>query len=235
MRKKFMRTAIVAGTAAVAGLATASPALASPVPAVQVPCRVSALASAISGAPDGAVLRLASCTYLLTSALPDIHTRLTLQGGPASTIERRYGGSTPHFSLLSVGTGGNLTVTNVNFKNGDAVDEGGAVYGEDGPVSITGGTFTANHSGEYGGAIWNDEGLTVTGATFTDNSAADYGGAIDSKDNATISGSTFSGNTSEYGGALENDDDVRLSNSTFTSNSASEYGGAFYDDDGSPP
>ena len=60
MRTKFMRTAIVAGTAAVAGLATASPALAAPVPTVQVPCRVSALASAISGASSGAVLRLAS-------------------------------------------------------------------------------------------------------------------------------------------------------------------------------
>src|SRR5580704_2048604 len=118
MRIKFMRTAIVAGTAAVAGLATASPAMAAPIPTVQVPCRVSALASAISGASNGAVLRLASCTYLLTSALPAITHRLTLQGAAATTIERRYGGATPHFSLLSVGTGGNLTVTNVNFKNG---------------------------------------------------------------------------------------------------------------------
>ena len=232
MRIKFMRTAIVAGTAAVAGLATASPALAAPVPTVQVPCRVSALASAISGASNGAVLRLASCTYVLTSELPMI----THEADPAgqrghhhrAPLRRR----TPHFSLLSVGTGGNLTVTNVNFNNGYAVDEGGAIDGEDGPVSVTGGTFTGNYAAEYGGAIWNDDGLTVTGATFTGNSAADYGGAIDSEDDATISGSTFTGNTSEYGGALENDADVTLSNSTFTSNSSSEYGGAFYDDGG---
>ena len=149
MRVKFMRTAIVAGTAAVAGLATASPALASPVPTVQVPCRVSALASAIDGAPDGAVLRLASCTYVLTGNLPIVHTRLTLQGSTASTIERRYGASTPHFSLLSVGPGGNLAVTNVNFTNGYAPTVGGAIDGEDAPVSITGGTFTGNHAGEY--------------------------------------------------------------------------------------
>jgi predicted outer membrane repeat protein len=191
---------------------------------------VSALASAIDGAPDGAVLRLASCTHVLTGNLPIIHTRRTLQGAADSTIERRYGASTPRFSLLSVAPGGNLTVTHVNFTNGYAPTVGGAIDGEDAPVSITGGTFTGNHAGEYGGAIWNEEGLTVTGATFADNSAANYGGAIDNEDDATISGSTFSGNTSEYGGALENDDDVTLSNSTFTSNSVSEYGGAIEDE-----
>ena len=95
MRTKFMRTAIVAGTAAVAGLATASPALAAPIPTVQVPCRVSALASAISGASNGEVLRLASCTYVLTAELPIITHRVTLQGSTATTIERRYGGATP--------------------------------------------------------------------------------------------------------------------------------------------
>ena len=89
MRIKNMKTAIAAGTAALAGLAAASPALAAPVPAVQVPCRVSALASAISGASNGAVLRLASCTYVLTSALPKIRKTLTLQGArppPSSAV-----------------------------------------------------------------------------------------------------------------------------------------------------
>jgi predicted outer membrane repeat protein len=159
---------------------------------------------------------------------------VTLQGAAATTIERRYGAATPHFSLLSVGTGGNLTVTNVNFKNGYAVDEGGAIYGEDGRVSVTGGTFTGNHSGEYGGAIWNDEGLTVTGATFTDNSAADYGGAIDSEDDATISGSTFTGNTASTagGGIYEDGTFAHLFSSRVMFNHApSGAGGGIYNED----
>ncbi len=163
MRIKFMRTAIVAGTAAMAGLATASPALAAPIPTVQVPCRVSALASAISGASNGEVLRLASCTYVLTAELPIITHRVTLQGSTATTIERRYGGATPHFSLLSVGSGGNLTVTNVNFKNGYAVDEGGAIYGEDGPVSPTQGQDTDAAAARLGRACEAGEGGSTEG------------------------------------------------------------------------
>ena len=123
-----MRTAFVAGTAAVAGLATALPALAAPIPTVQVPCRVSALASAISGASNGEVLRLASCTYVLNSELPMIVKRLTLQGSTATTIERSYAGGTPHFSLLNV-AGGSLTVTDVNFADGYAPTEAGPSTG----------------------------------------------------------------------------------------------------------
>ena len=151
MRMKFMRTAIVAGTAAVAGLATAAPALGSPVPTVQVPCRVSALASAISGARAARCCGWRPARTCWPVPCRRSHTRLTLQGSTATTIERSYAGGIPHFSLLTVGVGGNLTVTNVNFTNGYALDEGGAIYGVDGPVSVTGGTFTGNYSSQYGG------------------------------------------------------------------------------------
>ena len=187
--------AAAAGGLAVAGLGTAAPALAAVI-TVNVPCSTGALSNAISAAVDGDVLRLASnCTYVLTSALPDVTASITIQGSATSTIERSYAGATPDFSLLTVGAGGDLTVTKVNFKNGYATTYGGAIYGEDGPVTVNGGTFTGNYSGEYGGAIYNDDGLTVTGATFTGNSADTYGGAIDNEDTASILNSTFSGNS----------------------------------------
>ena len=43
-------------------------------------------------------------------------------------------------------------------------DYSGAIYGHDGPVSVTGGTFSGNYAGGDGGAIYNDSSLTVTGA-----------------------------------------------------------------------
>ena len=206
MRRKLARTVAAGAAAVAAGLGAATPALAAPVPTVQVPCNVSALSSAIGGASSGAVLRLASsCTYTLTSALPNVSTTLTLQGGTKSTIERSYVGATPDFALLTLVVGGNLTVTNVNFTNGSGGDYGGAIDAEDGPLSVTGGTFSGNTSAEYGGAIYSEDGLSVSNATFTGNSAPDYGGAIDIEGTATISGSTFTGNSSEYAGALEDD------------------------------
>ena len=148
MRVKLAKRAVAVASASAlaAGVGAVTPALAAPVPTVQVPCSSGALSTAISGASSGAVLRLASsCTYVLASALPDVTTALTLQGGTNSAIERSYAVGTPDFSLLFVGVGGNLTVTNVSFKNGDA-GQGGAIFADHGPLSVTGGTFTGNYS-----------------------------------------------------------------------------------------
>ena len=54
---------------------------------------------------------------------------------------------------------------------------------------MTGGTFTGNDAGDYGGAIYSDDGISVNGATFTGNSAADYSGAIEIDDTGTVTGS----------------------------------------------
>ena len=213
--------ATAAGGLAVAGLGTTAPALAAPI-TVNVPCSATALAGAISGAVGGDVLQLAgNCTYLLSSALPQVTVGLTIQGSPTSTIEWGYPGS---FPLLWVGTSDGLTVSHVNFKDGDA-PYGGAIYGKSGPVTVNGGTFSGNTATTEGGAIDNDDGLTVTGATFSGNSA-ESGGAIGSEDTSSVQNSTFTGNTGTYGGALYNHGDATVSNSTFTGNSTGTYGGA---------
>ena len=172
MHVRYRMTALAAATAgglALAGLTGAAPALATPI-SMHVPCSPDALSSAISGAADGDVLYLATnCTYLLTSALPDVGVPLTIYGFN-STIERSSDGATPDFSLLTVATGGSLAVDDVNFVNGATSTSGGGIDAEDGPVSVTGGTFTGNYAGEYGGGIYSDDGISVHGATFTGNS-----------------------------------------------------------------
>jgi predicted outer membrane repeat protein len=238
MRAKFPRTLITAaaaGLAVAAGPLAAQAASASVSGTVFVPCNPTTLATDLAGASSGEVLMLASnCTYVLTSALPDITTDLTLRGF-ASTLERSLTGSPPDFSLLDVTSAVDVNISGLNFVNGAAADEGGAIDNDDdGALTVSGGTFSGNTSGEYGGAIYNDGFLSLSGATFTGNTAPGwYGGAIYNDYDAAISRSTFTGNSAWEGGAVYSDYNTVLANSVFSGNSASEYGGGLYiNDDG---
>ncbi len=87
-------------------------------------------------------------------------------------------------------------------------------------------------SGSEGGGIANNGSLTVTNCTFTANEATDFGGAIVNIGTLAVTNSVFSGNKSDSGGAIENYSTsgsaglVTISNSVFTGNTASFNGGA---------
>jgi hypothetical protein len=117
--------------------------------------------------------------------------------------------------------------------NGDGgiVDQS---YG--GTITITGSTFSGNHSGTSGGAISfaNTEApaeVTITGSVFTGNSAAINGGGIDMEiaenSSMTIADCTMSHNTAAaLGGALYlSSQQTIITNSTMTGNTA-DTGGA---------
>jgi predicted outer membrane repeat protein len=241
MRVRFPKTVIVAtatGLAAAAAgplAAQAASASVSVLGTVSVPCNASTLTTDITGAASGETLQLApGCTYVLTSALPAIGADLTLRGH-SSTLERSLTGGPPEFSLLEVTSGANVSISGVNFVNGDGVDYGGAIYNDGGAVTVSGGTFSGNVSSEYGGAIYNKGYLSVTGSTFTGNTAAPgyYGGAIYNDYDLTVSHSTFTGNSAEDGGAVYNTWNLVVANSVFSGNSAADYGGGLYiSDDG---
>src|ERR1700686_4592510 len=153
----------VAATAAVGAVVAFWPgqaALAAPASSAYVPCSASALATALSAVSSGETLFLVGkCTYHLVAALPDITTNLTIVGNGA-TLERSYAGGTPDFTILTVDGGessGDLTLFDVNFRNGGGGSDyyGGAIY-NDGDVTVHGGSFADNYSGEYGGAIYSD-------------------------------------------------------------------------------
>jgi predicted outer membrane repeat protein len=227
------RTAAVGGTL-VLGLGTATAAMAQPPVTVNVPCYPGALASAISGAVSGETIVLAGgCVYRLDQALPDVGVDLTIVGLDSELL-RDHGA--PSFSLLTLDDDVDLTVVNVDFKNGGGPDDddGGAIYNGDGDLTVHGGIFTDNYSDEYGGAIESDDTLTVTGAYFIGNYGYYEGGAIYNDGDATVYGSTFQKNSTgrddDYGGAIANESDMQLAGSTFTGNTG-EYGGAVYNDD----
>ncbi len=108
-------------------------------------------------------------------------------------------------------------------------------------VSFAGNTASGNSTGNNawgrGGAIYNNNGaVTISGANFSDNSAIGsttannkwsygYGGAIfnASKGTMTISDSEFTGNyaaasSTSYGGAIRNEGNLTLSKTNFTGN-----------------
>jgi len=294
MYPKFAKTAAkvaaVGAVVAASGLGFAQAALAVPVAgAVDVPCSVAALASAISGNAGGETLSLAKfCTYQLTSALPDITEDLTIDGN-GGAIERSYATDTPDFRIFYVPDDVDFVLNQVNLRNGAAGDgggpvrkavsavqaglrrmggpgrkaesfiragsrrsviragsrrkagfpradgdnEGGAIYNEEGSVTVNGGTLSDNSADDEGGAIYNDDdgSLTVNGTSFTDN-GAQYGGGIANENDATVTGATFTGNEAEYGGGIYNDDSATVVRSDFTKNGA-EYGGGMYNDEDS--
>ncbi|HET6878238.1 MAG TPA: choice-of-anchor Q domain-containing protein [Jatrophihabitans sp.] len=206
---------------------------------------VAAIAAANTGAGGGQVNLQSGCVYTLAAAdnsaeggngLPVITGNLTIEGNGA-TIERSGDSSTPHFRILDVAAGANVTINNLTLRNGVADnghDGGGAIWNH-GSLSINGSTFDSNSNpattGTSGGAIQNAGTLIVTRCTFTNNTAME-GGGVFNQSTTTIRQSTFANNTATVygGGAILNAyGTTTVVASTFTGNSGP--GGGVIDND----
>ena len=244
---------------------------------IQVPCITSALVADITGAVSGDTLSLmGACKYQLTSPLPLIRKNLTIQGNGA-TIQRSYIPDTPDFSILTVTSGAVLVLNYLNLRNGNSGGNislpgtgrkdsaamgagapvydsgyGGAIFNENGDVTVNGGTLSNNNSRISGGAIYSLARLRVHRVIFNGNTS-EYGGAIANSFNhcaiakpvsdCAIAGpeiattlvtfSTFNANRARYGGAIYVERSMTAANSGFTNNTA-EDGGGIYVYDGSP-
>lgn len=237
MHRKPLRAAartVAAGGTMVLGLGCTQAAMAGPVRTVVVPCYAGALSSAISDASSGEIVMLTpGCVYHLNAALPNVGVSMTIDGYGAELLRDN---SAPSFPILKVGASIDLTVVDVNFKNGGGGSvDGGAIFNSGAStVNVDGGTFTDNYAGDdYGGAIANwigDSILNVTGATFIGNSTGEYGGAIYNDGTATVYASDFKDNTAPGydGGAIYNEGAMQVIASTLTGNSS--YYGAIVND-----
>ena len=128
-----------------------------------------------------------------------------------------------------------LTVSAVTFANNTAQEgagvpaqptSGGAID-SDGPLSVTGSTFTGNSASSAGGAIRAQgtgavAAVSVFASTFAGNTAvAGPGGAIYSERQLDIASSTFTGNTAGgSGGAVLSFGPLTVASSTFATNRA---------------
>jgi len=121
-------------------------------------------------------------TITLAAALPNIVDAstagtLTITGLGASslTIDGSQGG----FSIFSINTGGDLTISGVTVSgaNNNVSTVGGAFY-NDGNLTITNSTLSSNTATRDGGGIYNGGTLTVTNSTLSGNTASNKGGGI---------------------------------------------------------
>lgn len=175
------------------------------------------------------------------------------------TVDRGYNGTTAasHAANVTVTLLPSTTFNRSNFSNniagsaasGSQFGKGGAIFNDNGAITINEGTYSSNGAVTDGGAIYNGNQATASllSTTFTGNLAGRDGGAIYNNDTAilTISSSTLNNNradavvsgiasdTNGDGGAIYNETSAKLvlDDSLLQSNSA-RNGGALYNDDG---
>ncbi|MBR3139419.1 MAG: Ig-like domain-containing protein, partial [Methanobrevibacter sp.] len=162
-------------------------------------------------------LYLANGEYTLDRSVSNINNVTIIGDNPSQTIIRYSGtGFTVSSSLtlknltlinLRINNNGNLTASNVIFKDSQYSSSGGVIesYGNH-FINLDNCTFS-NNSAKYGGAIYIKEGtLTITNSLFRDNHANLYGGAIVgyTSSNIYINDSRFldSYSISDAGGAI---------------------------------
>jgi predicted outer membrane repeat protein len=164
-----------------------------------------------------------SGTFGLVADTPLSYSRgVTLFGLPGATLDGQS-----QTRILEGGTDATLSVHNLTFINGAALDEntGGAILAR-GDVVVEDSRFINNSAPEEGGAIALGGGLpysiVIERSTFVGNSAGTLGGAIytNARDGVSITSSTFSNNTAADGGAVYYTGSVNIINSTFVGNRA---------------
>jgi hypothetical protein len=227
---------LLAGTAALAAPAAAQASAPIPGPPV-VPCSSSALVAAIKNANSAgtATLRLSPlCSYVLTSAvsaddgLPMITGRLTVIGGPRTTISRSS--SAGSFRILHVANSAALTLVNVTVANGSVPVSAGGGIEDEGTLVLRNVRLTGNTAGNGGGLSVNDGAhATISGSELEGNSATGaVGGAILNVGDLVIDRSILARNTVHFFGGGVNaqpGSTTRISHTVVTRNSAGNQGG----------
>jgi len=186
-----------------------------------------------------------------SSGLPHIESTITLKGNGAS-IERdnslncilNFANDPDEFRLLLIDSGGNLTAEDLTLAQGcvdsggadDRARQGGAIFNNQGVVTLRRTTVRDNQAFFDGGGIFNELGgstLQIESSTFANNSAS-LGGALFLRDDATLRNTTLSGNSanSDGGGIYLQFREATLEQTTFFDNSSGFGGGGIYSQQG---
>ncbi|WP_019030472.1 membrane protein [Salinispora arenicola] len=203
---------------------------------VPVPCDADKLIAAITlaNARGGAVLDLAKkCTYLLTATiddgngLPTITAPITLNGSKHTTITRAAG--VDQFRIVTVGTGGDLTLNHLKITGGQTDGDGGAILvNPGGTLHLHHSTVTRNITGGNGGGIANNGTTRIKDSTISRNTAAVQGGGIYSTGPLKIDKSHIDHNTAGRGGGVfSTDSTVAIKGGSISDNQAGTGGGLF--------
>ena len=170
-------------------------------------------------------------TISLTGVLPAIADAttagtLTITGPGANTLN--ISGNNGNFSVFSVASLGNLTISGVTVSGANNSGFGGA-FNNLGSLFISASTITGNSASGGGGIFNQGTSLTISGSTISGNSTSGFGGGINNYNGGTISifNSTISGNsaTNGGGGIVNTNSNLTISNSTLFGNTTPGVGG----------
>jgi predicted outer membrane repeat protein len=130
-------------------------------------------------------------------------------------------------------SGNNMNILDSTFTENNATNSAGAIYSENGNLTINGSNFS-NNNAEYGAVITVlNSTANINNSNFVYNNATGYGaGAIFITNNAnvTVDKSNFVNNTAYTGGAiLVANGTLITTGSTFINNTAILFGGAICD------
>ncbi len=190
----------------------------------------SAVGGCVSGDGGPDTLQLAG-NVLLSSALPAITSKITLEGGG---FEIRRIDTAPDFRILELQSGGDLRLENATVSNGRAED-GGGIYHNGTDLTLVNSTVSGNEASSMGGGIYTAfYALNTTrlyNSTISGNVTTQFGGGgIYSGDagDLRLTGSTVSDNVAAGRGggiASGNYTSLRLVNSTVSGNLSGDEGG----------
>jgi hypothetical protein len=146
-------------------------------------------------------------TITITTALPNIVDAstagtLTINGLGASslTIDANKG----NFSIFSIDTGGNLTISGVTVTGANNSSGNGGAFFNSGTLNVTNSIISGNTASAGGGIFNSISGtLTVNNSTISSNTAGFAGGGIrNSGGIVTVNNSTISLNTSNFSAGI---------------------------------
>jgi hypothetical protein len=170
------------------------------------------------------------------AGLPTISSKLTIRGGGSDTtiIERndRAGPNVPEFRIFNVDESGDLTLSGVTIRGGDAnlptalSSFGGGIFNNGGTVTLTDVEISVN-AASFGGGIFNKEfgTVTITNSNLHDNHGIS-GLGISNLGTVTITNSLLvSHHTSGSCGGISNSGIVTIANSTLSGNIVGFRGG----------
>ena len=195
-------------------------------------------------------INLPSGSYVLTLGELRISASLSLRGQSAATtiIDANQGSRV--IRVLSSGTDPNVTIDNVQIRNGRPADfdgGGGILVAGDGIfVSLSNSIVSGNESDVFGAGIRNFGTLSIVNSAIRDNEITGdqggggvtaTGGGIYNSSGATtrITRSTVSGNQATRAGGINNNGHVEIVNSTISGNRAFGGGGGIRNVTVSPP
>jgi CSLREA domain-containing protein len=180
---------------------------------------------------------------LLGSQLPAVTTPIVINGmGAANTIiQANAMPNVATYRVLEVGAAGDLTLNDLTVRYGrcngscaTATTSGGGIYNDQGTLTVSNVTFSANSATFGGGGMYNNTSSpTLTNVTFSANSAPGTGtggGMYNNTSSPTLTDVTFSANSAgSYGGGMYNNtSNPILTRVTFSATNSATNGGGMY-------